>query len=128
MAEQKLTVKQSRFVDYYIETGNATEAARLAGYSAKTAAAIGAENLIKPNVSATIEKRMAERGAKRIASADEVLQKITEIMRDEYAETKDVLKAAELMGKRHQLFTDRALLTVTELPSIVDDVPEEKAK
>jgi phage terminase small subunit len=44
----KLTEKQKRFCDYYIETGNATEAAIRAGYSNKTARFIGAENLTKP--------------------------------------------------------------------------------
>ena len=46
----KLTEKQQRFADEYIRLGNATEAARLAGYSPKTAAVVGAENLIKPNI------------------------------------------------------------------------------
>lgn len=41
----KLTEKQQRFVDYYIETGNASEAARKAGYSKCIANRIGTENL-----------------------------------------------------------------------------------
>ena len=46
MPEQKLTVKQKLFVDYYIQTkGNASEAARLAGYSPKTAFRTGQENM-----------------------------------------------------------------------------------
>lgn len=42
----KLTIKQQRFADEYIISGNATEAAIKAGYSKKTAAVIGNENLI----------------------------------------------------------------------------------
>ncbi len=38
MAEKKLTVKQKKFVDFYVETGNATESAIRAGYSKRTAA------------------------------------------------------------------------------------------
>ena len=45
----KLTEKQKRFIDYYIETANATESAKRAGYSSKTAKNIGAENLTKLN-------------------------------------------------------------------------------
>ena len=45
-----MTEKQKKFCDYFIETGNATKAAIFAGYSEKTAAVIGAENLIKPNI------------------------------------------------------------------------------
>ncbi len=43
----KLTPKQKAFADYYIQTGNATEAAIKAGYSKKTARFIGNENLTK---------------------------------------------------------------------------------
>ena len=56
---EKLTEKQKKFVDYYIQTsGNASEAARLAGYSEKTARASGAENLTKPNIKTAIDARL----------------------------------------------------------------------
>lgn len=48
MIVAKLTLKQKRFADEYLIDPNATQAAIKAGYSRKTAAAIGAENLIKP--------------------------------------------------------------------------------
>ena len=47
----KLTEKQKRFIDYYVETANATESAKRAGYSSKTAKNIGAENLTKLTIS-----------------------------------------------------------------------------
>ena len=53
-----LTPKQQAFADYYIECGNATEAAKRAGYSEKTAYAIGNENLNKLEVSEYIAARM----------------------------------------------------------------------
>lgn len=46
----KLTPKQKAFADYYIECENATEAAKKAGYSEKTANITGFENLRKPNI------------------------------------------------------------------------------
>lgn len=46
----KLSVRQEKFVEHYALCGNAAEAARLAGYSAKTARVIGPENLTKPVV------------------------------------------------------------------------------
>lgn len=49
-----LTPKQKAFADYYIECGNAAEAARKAGYSLRTADSIGRENLRKPTISAYI--------------------------------------------------------------------------
>ena len=74
MAEYKMTVKQQRFCDEYLISGNATDAAKKAGYSAKTAAAMGAENLTKPAVKAHIDQRLAEQHKNAIADADEVLR------------------------------------------------------
>ncbi len=79
----KLTPKQKAFCDYYIQTGNASEAARKAGYSEKTAPFIGAENLKKPKISAYIAERLAEADKKRIADADEVMQFYTSVLRGE---------------------------------------------
>lgn len=82
----KLTEKQRRFVDYYVETGNASEAARRAGYSEKTAGWIGQENLQKPTIKAAIDARLKELEDKRIAKADEVLQFLTSTLRGEVKE------------------------------------------
>lgn len=54
---RSLTVRQGKFVEHYTVCGNAAEAARLAGYSAKTARVIGPENLLKPAVRAAVEAR-----------------------------------------------------------------------
>jgi len=53
----ELSVRQEKFVEHYALCGNAAEAARLAGYSAKTARVIGAQNLTKNNVKAALEAR-----------------------------------------------------------------------
>ena len=82
----KLTEKQRRFVDYFIETGNKTEAARKAGYSSKRAAEIGAENYRKPHIKAAIDERLAKMDVKRIAGAEEVMQFFTSVMRGEIKE------------------------------------------
>jgi len=129
-----MTEKQKRFCDFYIETGNATQAAIKAGYSEKTAAAIGAENLIKPNLKSYIDERLAELKNERTADAQEVLEYLTAVMRGEYKEAtligigegaqavvdidvgaKDRLKAAELLGKRHALFTDKVDLQTGDI-------------
>ncbi|WP_300620251.1 terminase small subunit [uncultured Fusobacterium sp.] len=125
-----LTEKQKRFADYYIETGNMTEAAIKAGYSKKTARVIGQENLLKPAIKNYIDEKLKELEGKRVASATEVMQLLTSAMRGELEEEvvvvesigdycsearvvkkkiglKDRIKAAELIGKRHRLFTDK---------------------
>lgn len=88
----KLTEKQRRFVDYYIETGNASEAARRAGYSEKTAGWIGQENLQKPTIKAAIDARLRELEDKRIAKADEVMQFLTSTLRGEVKEERVVVE------------------------------------
>lgn len=76
-----LTLKQQKFIDFYIEKGNATEAAELAGYSKKTAKQIGSENLTK--LDSYIKVRLKQLEDKRIATADEVLKYFTSVMRGE---------------------------------------------
>lgn len=104
----KLTPKQKAFCDYYIQTGNASEAARKAGYSEKTAPFIGAENLKKPKISAYIAERLAESDKKRIADADEVMRFYTSVMRGEVKDqfgldvsVSDKIKAGVELMKRH---------------------------
>lgn len=82
----KLTEKQKRFCDYYIETGNATEAAIRAGYSEKTAKVIGAENLTKPYLKSYIDERIGQLESNRIADAKEVMEYLTKIVRNEAKE------------------------------------------
>lgn len=103
----KMTVKQKRFADYYIECGNATEAAIRAGYSKKTAGVIGSENLKKPYISEHINKRLKELESKRIATIEEVMQFLTSVMRGEERDQfdldpalKDRIDASEKLAKR----------------------------
>lgn len=104
----KLTPKQKAFCDYYIETGNASEAARKAGYSQKTAPFIGAENLKKPQIKEYISERMNNQDRERVASADEVIAFYTAVMRGEVkdqfgieASLSDRLKAGENLMRRY---------------------------
>lgn len=110
----KMTEKQKAFCDYYIETGNATEAAIKAGYSKRTAKVIGSENLTKPYIKQYIDERLAKIEDARIAKGEEVLQYLTKVMRGEEkdqfgldASLQDRTKAAELLGKRYRLFVDK---------------------
>ncbi|AWC33273.1 MULTISPECIES: terminase small subunit [Bacillus cereus group] len=137
----KLTPKQQAFCDYYIETGNATEAARKAGYKGGNLNRIASENLSKLVIQQYIEERMAEKDEERVASQDEILEFLTKVMRGEMTEqvpvgqgegyfelqdkdtyVKDRVKAAELLGKRHMMWTEKKEVEVT-VPTFVDDVP-----
>ncbi|SFF68669.1 phage terminase small subunit [Clostridium cadaveris] len=110
--DKKLTPKQQAFADYYIETGNATESARRAGY--KKPNVQGSQNLEKLSIKSYIEERMKVLDEKRIAKGEEVLQYLTKVMRGEEkdqfgldASLQDRTKAAELLGKRYRLFVEK---------------------
>lgn len=112
--DRKLTPKQKAFADYYIELGNATEAAIRAGYNKKTARQIGSMNLTKVDIKQYIDERLAKIEDARIAKGEEVLQYLTKVMRGEEkdqfgldASLQDRTKAAELLGKRYRLFVDK---------------------
>lgn len=84
---QKLTPKQRKFADEYINSGNATQAAISAGYSRQTAAVIGNENLIKPYIKSYIDERMQELESQKIMSAKEAIELLSSIARGEVKET-----------------------------------------
>ena len=60
MKATKLTTKQLAFVNHYITCRNGAEAARLSGYSEKTARQIATENLSKPDIQAAIAEKQDE--------------------------------------------------------------------
>jgi phage terminase, small subunit len=128
----QLTLKQKKFADEYIVSGNATESAIKAGYSKKTANRIGSENLSKLDIKNYIDERLKEIESDKIADQQEVLKYLTAVMRGEMTEqtlksvgesgqviteidvgAKDRIKAAELLGKRYRLWTDKSEVEVT---------------
>lgn len=107
--QPKLTPKQALFIDHYIETLNATEA-YMQAFSPKnrdTAQALASRLLSNAIVQAEIEKRMKEIRTPTIASAQEVLTFLTDMMNNKKAKDTDRIRSAELLGKRYALFTER---------------------
>lgn len=103
----KLTLKQKRFCEYYVQTGNATESAKRAGYSEKTAYRTGADNLKKPQICAYIQEISKADDEKRIADAKEIMEYFTAVMRgqvnDQFgldAPLQERTKAATELAKR----------------------------
>lgn len=97
----KLTEKQKRFADYYIELGNATQAAIKAGYAKRSAQQMGAENLLKPVIKTYIDKRLSEIASERIMSAQEAVELLSSIARAEITEQVVVttMEGAEVVDK-----------------------------
>ena len=79
MTDGKLTDKQKAFCKEYIIDFNATRASQVAGYSAKTAAKIGSENLQKLEIQAEISRLMKSRNQRTEITADRVVQELAKI-------------------------------------------------
>lgn len=121
----KLTEKQKRFIDYYIETGNATESAKKAGYKGNNLNRVASENLSKLDI--FIKEKLEEKESQRIASQDEVLQYLTKVMRGEEkdqfgldASLQNRIKCAELLGKRYGTFKEKVEHSGS-IPVVIDD-------
>ena len=135
MKGDRLTLKQEKFVLEYIASGNATDAALKAGYSKKTARR-QEQKPVKACHPRAHRRAPEEARRRKIADKKEVLQLLTQAARGEMTEdvpditpegklmivTKTVMgrekiKALELLGKHHQLFTEN--INVTNAPKVV---------
>ena len=128
----QLTLKQKKFADEYIISGNATESAIKAGYSSKYANTNVSKLLQNTTIKSYIDERLAQLESEKIADQQEVLKYLSAVMRGEMTEqtlksvgesgqviteidvgAKDRIKAAELLGKRYRLWTDKSEVEVT---------------
>lgn len=105
----ELTPKQKAFADEYLICGNATEAAKKAGYNPKSARQIATENLAKPSISAYIAERQKQIESSRIADVKEVMEFYSAVMRGEVkdqfdmdASLTDRLSAGRELMKRYE--------------------------
>ena len=140
----RLNEKQKAFADYYIESLNAYESAKRAGYSEAYAKSQSYKLLENVGIKNYIEERMESKDNYRIASQDEILQILTDIARgiteeevvqfsqlgEELRTTrkptiKDRMKASELLGKRYRMWVDKAELEITEPITIIDDIGDD---
>ena len=114
MSDIKLKPKELVFAEEWLKTTNATQSAIKAGYSARTAYSAGNRLLKKVDVKQYIDERLAEMKESSIADTNEVMQFLSSTMRGDIPDQfgldpalNDRLKAAELLGKRYKLFTDK---------------------
>ncbi|MDM8100948.1 terminase small subunit [Oceanobacillus oncorhynchi] len=141
--KRKMTIKQQRFADYYIETGNATQAAIRAGYSKKYANTNVSKLLQNTTVSEYIDKRLEELQSERVADQQEIMEFLTSVIRGKAQGTTLVgegmgeqsvrlvtptvaekTSAAISLGKRYAMWTEKQQVeNIT--PVFVEDVPED---
>ena len=114
MSDIKLKPKELKFAEEWLKTTNATQSAIKAGYSERTAYSAGNRLLKKVDVKQYIDERLTEMQESSIADTNEVMQFLSSTMRGDIPDQfgldpalNDRLKAAELLGKRYKLFTDK---------------------
>ncbi|MCQ2743505.1 MAG: terminase small subunit [bacterium] len=142
-----MTEKQKRFCDEYLIDLNATRAYKVAYPNVKkdeTAKASASRMLTNVNVKSYIDKKLKEISDKKTATAKEVIEYLTSIMRGEVKEDclrmdgdgvqvidkietpiRERTKAAELLGKRYGLFTDKMQVEGNIPVMIVDDLEDD---
>lgn len=121
MSDIKLKPKELIFAEEWLKTTNATQSAIKAGYSERTAYSAGSRLLKKVDVKQYIDERLAEMKENSIADTDEVMQFLSSTMRGDIPDQfgldpalNDRIKAAELIGKRYKLFTDKQEISGTD--------------
>lgn len=92
-----LNEKQKAFCEYYAACFNATEAAKKAGYSQKTARSIGQRLLTYVDVQNYLSTLQSRARTNRIATIDEVMEYLSDTMRNEEERTNERTKAAQLL-------------------------------
>ena len=128
-----ITEKTRRFIDEYLIDADGAKAVLRAGYkckNARVASCVATQLLQKPDVRAILDERMEMLQSERVASAQEVLEYLTSVLRGEHKDeeivvegqgagiskaktyekkvvAKDKIKAAELLGKRYGIFTEK---------------------
>jgi phage terminase small subunit len=138
MSEKKLSLKQKKFTTEFIKSGNATLAAKKAGYSRKTARQMGSENLAKP----VIQQAVASAAEKLGINPEYVLgnfKEIAEFNKQKRIKAKQIgsetfheeemidvhasIRANEMLGKHLSLFTEKSEIDVK-----VEDLTESRSK
>lgn len=145
MAKKKMTLKQQRFADEYVIHANVYKAAINAGYSEAYAKGNSSKLLENVSVKAYIDERLAELQSKAVADQQEVMEYLTSVMRGQVedeelmvvplgdfesevqrherrSDTSQRTKAAELLGKRYKLWTDRQEVEHSGAVQFVDDI------
>jgi|SRR5690625_1410654 len=146
MSKKKLTLKQQKFADEYIITGNIYQSAVNAGYSKAYARGNASKLMENVSIKAYIDGRLEEIKSEKVADQQEVMEFLTSVMRGETQEPMPLLdgdgyqkvvnvipnaqarrSAAELIGKRYAMWTDKQEMDVTGAVTFIDDIGDEDA-
>ena len=103
--EDGLTHRQTLFINFYLETFNATKSAKLAGYTgdSNTLSQTGFQLLRNPKLFPVIERRLIE----STMTAQEAMRHLSDIAKSKSEDTKDRIRSLELIAKAYGVFVNR---------------------
>ena len=129
----KLNARQKSFCEFYVVSGNATDAAIKAGYKEKYAG-VNADKLLKnTNIQKYIEELQEKAKGNRIMTAIERREFLTKMILKEETKDTDRLKAVDILNKMDGEYTQKvevngninsnpfSNLTTDELKEIIKD-------
>ncbi len=117
-----LTARQKRFAQECLAGKEPEEAYRLAGYREQNAVTAARRLLKAPAVKAYMDEKENAKTDHTVANSQEILQFLTAVLRGEVGSEKERMRAAELLGKRQGLFSDKAMPEAVTEVVIVDDL------
>ena len=124
MNNGQLEPKQEMFCEEYLVDLNATQAAIRAGYSEKTAASIGHENLTKPGIVKRIRQLQKLKIMRTRIRADRIIEELEKIaFAKDGVKTSDRIKALGMLGKHSGLFEKQE----NQPPDFIQEDDESKA-
>ena len=117
-----LTQRQKRFADAVMAGTEPADAYRLAGYREENAVAAARRLLKTPTVQSYMTQKRSTKTDHTVAGSEEILRFLTAVLRGEVGSEKERMRAAELLGKRQGLFSDKASPEAVTEVVIVDDL------
>lgn len=136
---QELNKKRKLFCEYYKSTHNATDSAIKAGYSKKTAYAIGCNLLKKIEIQEYLNSITENSDTTRIMNMQQIQEFWASVVNDKKAKLSDRLKASEYIAKSNATFITKteisgkvktesenkvSLLSTEDLKTLVDEIKD----
>lgn len=122
--KKTLSAKQQRFVEEYLLDANATQAAKRAGYSEKTAHRIGAENMQKPAIVKAIEAANEKRSERTQVTADDVVR---ELARLGFSDVRRLFTPGGALRRIHDLDDDTAA-AISSIEVVTKELPRREGE
>lgn len=105
---------QLKFIDEYIKSPNATQAAIKAGYSEKTAYSQGQRLLKHDEIKATLKERTESIRSNNILTATERMEILSNIALDREARENDKIKAIDTLNKMDATYITQIDMTTNQ--------------